>query len=460
MPTKKKETTEEAFSKMLVEYYTDPVKFSIDVLGCKPDDQQSEVLRNLLVYSNISVRSGRGCGKSYTSAILILWFLYTRDNAQIYLTAPSQVMLTAVWATVSKLHNQAIPIFSERFELLTTAIKHKKFPNQWYCIQQTARKEVPESMAGKHNINMLYILEEASGIDDTIFNVMFDSMTEQENYMLLISNPRRLSGFFYETHCEHTALGKVFKAMKYHHSKSKWIKPGWIEMKKLQYGYESNEYKVEVEGEFPQNDNETLIPWDYVDLASKRTEVIPDPKAQIYWGIDLASSGDRCVLIKRQGNYVFDQIDVWVERDMMKTVEHIRRKYEKTSKKEKPHIIFVDNIAIGEGAYWRLRELGLPVHAADVRCNPGDGYYMNNKSKFWDLCARWFIDEEVRIPNSPDLKNELSTVRGMLHPASGRRIVESKDDYRKRNKKSPDLADALVLTFALQRRGDISIEYW
>jgi len=107
-----------------------------------------------------------------------------------------------------------------------------------------------------------------------------------------------------------------------------------------------------------------------------------------------------------------------------------------------------------------LNELNLPVYPADVRESPGDGYYMNNKSKFWDLCARWFVDDEPRIPKHLELIEELSTVRGYLHSATGKRIVESKDEYKKRNKKSPDLADALVLTFALERRQRPGIELW
>jgi hypothetical protein len=446
--------------KLMSEYYNNPVKFSIDILGCMPDEQQSEALMNITEHPKLSVRSGRGNGKSYTSAMLILWFIHTRNNAQIFLTAPSQSMLTAVWATVSKLHYQSVQMFRDRFELLSTSIKHKNYPTHWFCIQQTSRKDKPESMAGKHNINMLYILEEASGIDDELFNIMYDSMTEEENYIFLISNPRKLTGFFYETHCEHTALGRQFKAMKFDYRRSKWIKPEWENEKREQYGYKSNMYKIEVEGDFPEADNEVIITWDLVEEAANRLDVKPNPKSDMVWGIDLATSGDRCVLIKRRGRYVYDDIQIWQERDMMKTVSHIKRVYDMTPKNDKPQKICIDNIAIGEGAFWRLNELGLPVFPADVRVNPGDGYYMNNKSKFWDLCARWFVDELPRIPDNTELKQELSTVRGFLHAATGKRIVESKDDYKKRTRKSPDLADALVLTFALERRLKPGIEIW
>lgn len=451
----------EPLVKLMIKYYNDPVNFSIDILGCMPDEQQAEILNSIIANPKISVRSGRGCGKSYTSAMLLLWFIHTRENAQIYLTAPSQSMLTAVWATVSKLHHQSVPLFKDRFDLLTTSLKHKKYGTHWYATQQTSRKEVPESMAGKHNINMLYILEEASGITDEIFNVLYDSMTEEENYMFLISNPRRLSGFFYLTHCQHTALGKQFKPMKLDWKKSKWIKPGWEEEKKLQYGYRSNSYLVEVDGEFPSADSETIIPWDLAnDAAVNRTDNKPDPKKDMIWGLDLASSIDRCVLIRRRGNYVYDNIDIWQERDMMKTVAHIKRIYDLTPKQEKPLKICIDNIALGEGAFWRLNELNLPVYPADVRASSGDNYYQNMKAKIWDVMARWFVDEEPRIPNNHELIEELSTVRGYMHPKTGKRIVESKDEYKTRCKKSPDLGDALSLTFYLEHRQQPGIEIW
>jgi hypothetical protein len=445
--------------KMMTKYYNDPVTFSIEILGCEPDDQQATVLNSILKHPKLSIRSGRGVGKSYTSAILILWFIHTRQNAQIYLTAPSQSMLTAVWSTVSKLHHQSVEMFRDRFDLLTTSMKHKKYPTHWYCMQQTSRKDKPESMAGKHNINMLYILEEASGIDDDICNIMYDSMTEEENYMFLISNPRKLSGFFYLTHCEHTALGKQFKAMKLDYKKSKWIKEGWEDEKRLQYGYKSNQYLIEVEGEFPTADSEMIIPWDLVEEAANR-ETKPDPKKDMIWGIDLASAGDRCVLIRRRGNYVYDSIEIWQERDMMKTVAHIKRMYDMTPKADKPAKICIDNIAIGEGAFWRLAELNLPVYPADVRENPGDSYYFNCKAKIWDLMARWFVDDEPRIPRHPELMEELTTVKGFIHNVTGKRIVESKNDYKNRQRKSPDLADSLALTFFLERRQQPGIEIW
>jgi hypothetical protein len=73
--------------------------------------------------------------------------------------------------------------------------------------------------------------------------------------------------------------------------------------------------------------------------------------------------------------------------------------------------------------------------------------YLNLRAELWYKTKAWLEKRDCKIPNNEDLVAELATVR-YTFTSSGKIKVESKDDIRRRGLKSPDMADALVLTFA------------
>ena len=79
------------------------------------------------------------------------------------------------------------------------------------------------------------------------------------------------------------------------------------------------------------------------------------------------------------------------------------------------------------------------------------GAKASNPDKYPNLISEaWFylqtIIEQISIANDKDLLVELSN-REWKMDSKGRRGVESKDDYKKRGFRSPDLADATILCF-------------
>lgn len=429
-------------------YYDEPVLFAQQILKIDPDEQQREVLYDLLNHKMLTVKSGRGTGKTWCAAIAIWWFLNTRYNAQVYVTAKSGGSITiGIWPTISKVYQNMDPLFKKCWDLQTTQVKRKQFPNTWFCISRTARKEDPEGLAGAHAENLLFVVDEASGVNDEIFRSVFGSLTEEENYLLMISNPRWRSGFFFESH--RPINSKIFKQLTMSCINSKWVKKKSIEAQKNMHGETSNIYRVEVLGEFPTKDEEgTIIPYDNVIAATERNLNGTGP---ILWGIDVGGGFDKSVLIKRRDNKIWKSIKQWKDRDTMKLVGRIVSEYEKTPKKNRPVKIFIDSIAIGKGPTDRLKELKLPVVATNVSAKAKNKlFYANLKAELWGNMRDWIRDVEPDIPDIPELIEQLTTVRQEFHTHNSTRfLVESKDKYKKRNPKigSPDLADALALTF-------------
>jgi hypothetical protein len=64
----------------------------------------------------------------------------------------------------------------------------------------------------------------------------------------------------------------------------------------------------------------------------------------------------------------------------------------------------------------------------------------------WFEMADW-IKTRGSLPNIPELIPELTQPQYYFAP-SGKLMLESKDQIKKRLQRSPDLADALALTFA------------
>jgi hypothetical protein len=216
---------------------------------------------------------------------------------------------------------------------------------------------------------------------------------------------------------------------------------------KSRYGEESNAYRIRVLGEFPRSDDDTIIPMDLLESAKHRdTRAYED--APIVWGLDVARFGsDSSVLCKRQSNVVHT-LERWRNLDLMQLTGAVVAQYEACDHKSRPTEILVDSIGLGAGVVDRLRELKLPTRGINVSESPAmGGTYLNLRAELWHKAKAWLEKRDCKIPNNEDLIAELATVR-YTFTSNGKIKIESKDDIRRRGLKSPDMADAFVLTFA------------
>ena len=334
------------------------------------------------------------------------------------------------------------PLYKEQFEFQSTQIKHKDHPHTWFAMTRTARLENPDAMAGSHAKKMLYVIDEASGVADEMFRIIFGSLTEVDNYLLMFSNPRKLSGFFYESFKPSNM--NTYSQITMSAINSQWVTEESINHWKTLYGEDSNIYMVEVLGEFPLREDDSIIPWDLVVASTERKL---DPVGEIRWGLDVGAGNDKSVLVKRQGPVLFPDIKKWRYKDTMIVVGKVIREYLDTPDELKPDKIYVDTIGVGKGAGDRLREQGLPIiPAVASKRAVSKKYNFNAKSEWWRELYLWFNEDEPQIPNDNELIEQLTTLRAVTS-SDGRFKTESKDHYKKRHHNSPDSADALAMTF-------------
>ena len=194
-----------------------------------------------------------------------------------------------------------------------------------------------------------------------------------------------------------------------------------------------------------QGDDQLIALADTEDAAKRIYQSDHVKLFPVILGIDPARFGDdRSVVFRRQGKQAFKPV-VYRGIDNMELAARVANLIEEHN----PDAVFCDAGA-GSGVIDRLRQLSY-----DVIEVPFGGkalkqqQYINRRSEMWWLMKEW-IEDGGAIPNDIALKQELATPI-YWYDNVGRRVLESKDQIKKRlqGAGSPDLADALALTFAL-----------
>lgn len=428
-------------------YYWDPVLFVREVLGAEPDEWQAEFLNHIANSKRrISVRSGHGVGKSTAVSWAALWWLFTRFPQKTVVTAPTSSQLyDALFAEMKGWLNRMPPVLRTLVLPKTDRIELIAAPDESFISLRTSRAEQPEALQGVHSENVMLIGDEASGIPEAVFEAASGSMSGESAVTILLGNPTRSTGYFYDTH---TKLAGEWTTMKVSCVDSPRVSREYIREQAVRFGEESNAYRVRVLGEFPLGDDDTVIPIFLVEAAESRVINIT-PGILPIWGVDVARFGsDRTALCKRYGSVVSEPIQWKRGYDTMQTVGWIKNQYDSAQGKDKPSDILVDVIGLGAGVVDRLRELKLPVRGINVSESPALGdQYINLRAELWFKGREWLEARDCSLPDDPVLRAELATPRYKF-TSSGKRQVESKDEIKRRGVPSPDLADALILTFA------------
>ena len=149
-----------------------PLIFVRDVLGATPEPWQAEALEAVGKHDRVSIRSGHGVGKTTLEAWLILWFLLTRQNCKIPVAANSQDQLRdTIWPEIAKWHRQLPDALKAMIDVQAERIVVVHDPEGAFAVRRTASKDNPEALQGFHAEHLLFLIDEASGIDDIVFEV-------------------------------------------------------------------------------------------------------------------------------------------------------------------------------------------------------------------------------------------------------------------------------------------------
>jgi hypothetical protein len=400
----------------------------------------------------MATSSGRGIGKSALVSWLVIWMLTTRIGSTTIVSANSEAQLRSVtWAEITKWLSMSMN--THWFEVSATRVMPAKWLTElverdlklgtryWGVEGRLWSAENPDSYAGVHNFSgVMLVFDEASGIEDSIWSVAAGFFTENtpNRFWLAFSNPRRNSGYFYESF----------------HSKREFWKNKIVDARTVEgtdkavyqqiideYGADSAQAHVEVFGEFPSASDDQFIGSDIVDEAMNRDKY-KDLSAPIILGVDPARFGaDSTVIAVRQGRDII-AIKRFKGDDTMETVGRIIECMEEY----KPVLVNIDEGGLGAGVVDRLKEQRYKVKGVNfANKSKNMMMYGNKRAEMWGDMREWL--RSASIPKDRTLKTDL--ISPLMKPDSkGAIFLESKKDMKARGLASPDAADAIALTFA------------
>jgi hypothetical protein len=449
-----------AFKKRIPEYKRNPVLFCKEMLNFTPDDWQAEVLMDIAANPRVSVRSGQGVGKTGLEATIALWFLSCFPYPKVVCTAPTRQQLHDVlWAEISKWQEKS-PVLKTILKWTKTKIYMRNYEERWFATARTATK--PENMAGFHEDHMLFIVDEASGIEDRIMETILGTLSGPFNKLLMCSNPTRTSGVFYDSHNRDRAdyhTHKVSCLTSTRTSKEN------IAMLKRKYGEGSDLWRVRVEGEFPRGESDTFIALEAAEFAKDEIRI----KAighKLMVGVDVARFGDDETTIYGQIGGKVAKSHFHHKQDTMTTTGWVLRLIDDV-RAEHPEVdeveIRVDDSGIGGAVTDRLNEIndeknhGYTIIGVNNGSTAEDEHYGNLGSEMWGHIKE-LLEENMsnfmlgvpgvfELPDDEKLVTQL-TSRKWRMGSNGRIYLERKEDMKKRGLQSPDRADGLVLAFA------------
>ncbi len=430
----------------LLRLRNDPSLFVRNIIGAEPQAWQQKALNLIRDHDRLSIVSGHGTGKTTLISWLCLWWLTTRHPVKIAMTANTANQLSDVlMGEIANWSRKMHPAFREQLEFRSDKISLKGSPDS-AVYARVSRKENPESLQGFHSPNMLFIIDEASGIDDVIFEVGQGSLSTPGAKIVMTGNPTRNTGFFWASH--HTQKHR-WQTMRVSCMDADTVRPDFVDEMRDMYGEDSNQFRIRVLGEFGTADDDTIIPAHLVEAAISR-DVEPIQGERPIWGLDVARFGtDRTALAKRAGNTLLEPIKSWQDKDLMQICGIILQEFDACSYDDRPAEILVDVIGLGAGVVDRLREMDF----CDVRgINVSESAslsekYVRQRDELWFRLREWLEARDCSMPADDQLQAELLAPRFKFQ-SNGKLKVESKDEMKRRGLRSPDLADALVLTFA------------
>jgi len=440
------QNSENPFVDFIKKYRHDPVSFVKDVFNVEPDEWQASLLQAIADNKRrISVRSGHGVGKSTAASWAMLWYLLTRYPVKVVVTAPtSSQLFDALFAEIKRWVKEMPPALSELLEVKSDRIELRPSPTEAFISARTSRAEQPEALQGIHSDNVMLVADEASGVPEAVFEAAAGSMSGHNALTILLGNPVRSSGYFFETH---NRLKDEWFTLHVNCEKTKRVSDEFVREMAMKYGEESNAYRVRVLGEFPLSDDDTMIPFSVVEQAMNR-DIEVDEFAPMTYGVDVARFGsDKSALAKKKGNVIVE-VKKWSGLDLMQLTGAIKAEYDTEEPHNRPLSIYIDSIGLGSGVVDRLREMGLPAVGINVSESPAmKTTYVNLRAELWGKMKNWLEQRNCTLPKDDDLLAEITSPRYSFN-SSGKLKIESKEEMKKRGLASPDLADACILTLA------------
>lgn len=445
------------------------IEWGVEILGLKPYDEagnvftpdQVEALRSVFDNPRTLMQSGYGVGKTFLAAFVVIVYLCLYESEVICTSSSGFQVKERLWAEVRKmLGSAAVPVCPPE-ALNATSLS---FGEKWSAHAVSTNN--PANIQGGHAPHTLFVMDEGQGVEDEIWDAAESMMSSTHARMLVLFNPLYTSGRAHKaTH--RPDIWRCIRMSGLNHpnvtSGRELIKGAitreWIESRRRDWGEASPLFQARALGLFPKTSaNKLLSVGELEDVADL------DPKSLVrdgrHLGVDISSTGsDFCVAVLVENREVVF-VDRWQDPQLMAStgrIVQLIRDFDVPGGN-----VHVDGNGVGAGVVSRLQELGYDVDNVVNGAKPvGDwdadfpgSEYANRRSEMLWVVSRLIKTKQVRVPR--EFERIVADLVDVNYAArsDGRIQIESKDEIRKRLRRSPDDGDAFVNAFS--RAGSVA----
>lgn len=418
-------------------YRSRPVEFCAEILGVDLDENQRAMAEAVRDHKKTAVIAARGCGKSYALSAIAIWFFVLAPETKVVLGANTyKQSYDVLWLNLLRLLDGSK--ISAWFEQTNDYIFWKGARGLGFITRITASADSVESVSGFHAPNLLYLLDESSGIPDKIIVNLLASMTQGNNRIMLSTNPTRNTGFTADV-----ADTPEWNTIHISGYSSRFTNKQYLDEMVRQYGKDSDRVRINVFGQFPKQSSYSILTRELL------AELKGNPSAhagEVVLGLDVASTGaDLSVWCVRSGGKV-----VAIETESSSNVDTLIDRTLGLCEQHGVERVFVDSTGLG----WTIPDLlckalqSAEVEGINFGAKSLNERCANMRAFMYSQLADAMKNRDVSFEvNDGELFAELLNTEIVIN-GHGKYQLPAKDRTRELLGRSPDRADALALTFA------------
>ncbi len=481
-------------------YFDNVSDYAYDFFGVNFWQKQKEIADALKHKNFVCVRSAHSTGKSYLLGILINFYFDTVYPLIGIGTAPTKALVSSVMFSYARqFRNQNLKILGDYW---AGPVTPKLTTSEGHYFEGIVTSD-PTSVQGRHGENVVLLLDEAVGISPEMFESLESLMVGDYDKVLAIYNPTDPSAYVAQleksagwhtitmsaydhpnvwTGVERLAEGRkatdtlpfpgainlnrfeqLLKQWSFRIDKSDYnpardiILPSSMLARDLEYYRPGPIASARLLGRWPETSMNAIFTDFVVDNAMYNI-LKTDFDEPITIGVDVARFGsDFSAFCVRQGGKILELFEVNGLDTVAvtgKAIELCRKYSERYEVPAQAIDIAVDVIGLGAGVYDNLMDAGYNAYEVNVSERAWNAEsYGNLRSELWFEVYNMFLSGQISLGNINsttifDLKKQLVAPL-FTYDRVGRRQIEPKDDTKKRLERSPDLADAVMLAFAV-----------
>jgi phage terminase large subunit len=339
--------------------------------------------------------------------------------------------------------------------------------------------DVPENMAGFSGADVLFLVDEASGVSEAIFEAIFGNLAGGAK-LVLVSNPTQVVGPFFDAFHRERSVWYCLHMSSEHVAREN-VGPGrirglatqeWLDEVRRKWGVSDPRYQVRAAGNFPTQSTNAVISLGAIETAYQRWGTV-EPSQHLAVGVDVARFGDDNSVVRPVRGLVAEPAKVVHGFDSIQVaglVKQVIDEYRDAGGIGRVSVRIDAGGGYGGGVFDQLsawnREGELGPHVELIELSPSskpidEVRFVNRRDEMWFGIADWLSEGGTlnRDEEPPELEEDLLGVRYGFERAHGRIKVEPKDDVKKRIGRSTDQGDALALAVVKLEIGLVDIEH-